>query len=142
MDFVPLINGTAHAFADITFNILGVPMAGVQAIQYAEEQTKENNFGAGRFVVSRGYGQIEPSASITLLAEEVAALEAAAPNGRLQDIPPFDIPVIFQPRNSTVIYKDVLRNCEFTKNERDASTGDTGIPVELPLIISHVDWNQ
>ena len=50
----PLINGRAYDYAQIEVNILGVPVAGISAISYTEEQEKVNNFGAGSNPVSRG----------------------------------------------------------------------------------------
>ena len=39
-----------------------------------------------------------------------------------------------------VIHTDKIRNCRFTENKRDVKEGDMSIPVELELIVSHIDW--
>jgi len=31
-------------------------------------------------------------------------------------------------------------NCQFKGNKRDIKAGDTTIDVELPLVISHIQW--
>ena len=140
-DYIPLINGVSHSWVDIVINLLGVPVAGVRGIKYDETQEKTNNYGSGRRPVSRGYGKIETTGSITLMSEEILALEKAAPNGNILDIPPFEVIVSYIPKNSTNICTDVLHNCEFTKNARDAKEGDVMLETELDLVISHVDWN-
>ena len=72
--------------------------------------------------------------------EEVNNIVSAAPNGRLYEIPAFDIVVTYtDPSLTTVVHK--LRNCQFMNNKIGAATGDTSIPVELDLVISHIEWN-
>jgi hypothetical protein len=135
-----LINGTAYGWADITVNILGTPVAGIDGIKYSDNQEIEDNYGAGKLPVSRGYGQIKTEGSITLHAEEVIALQKAAPGKRLQAIPPFDIVVSYLPEGGTVT-TDTLKNCQFKKNSREAKKGDKSFSVELDLIISHIEWD-
>ena len=136
---VPLINGKSYEWADIAINILGVTVVGVTSIDYEEKQGMENIYGAGRFPVSRGYGKVEPSGKITLLMEEVQALMSVAPLGRLQDIPEFDISVVYLD-SALVTVKHKLRNVRFMNNQRSSKSGDTSIPVEIDLILSHVEW--
>jgi hypothetical protein len=134
-----LINGIAHSWSDIRVNILGVAIAGITAIKYDTVREMEDNFGSGSLPVSRGFGNRISTASITLLAEEVSALENAAPNGNLQDIPEFDIPVSFLPEGG-VVKTHVLKNCRFTKNSRDTKQNDKKIEVEIPIMVSNIIW--
>lgn len=136
---VPLINGKSYEWADIALNVLGVTIIGVSSIEYEEKQGMENIYGAGRFPVSRGYGKVEPTAKITLLMEEVQAIMAVAPLGRIQDIPEFDIVVMYLD-SALVTVKHKLRNVRFMSNTRTSASGDTSIPVDLELIISHIEW--
>ena len=138
-NITPLINGKAYEYADITLILLGVPILGTTAVSYGEEANIENIYATGRYPVNRGYGTVEPSASITVLMNEVMNIVSIAPNGRLQDIPEFDIIVSFTDANLIpVVHK--IRNCKFKKNMIEAATGDTSIPVELDLVISHVEF--
>lgn len=136
---VPLINGKSYEWADIVVNVLGLPIIGITSIEYEEKQAMENIYGAGRFPVSRGYGKIEPTAKMTLLMEELENIQSVAPLGRIQDIPEFDIVVIYLDP-AAITRKHILKNCRFMNNKRSASTGDTSIPVELDLIISHIQY--
>jgi len=138
MAFVPLINGKAYEWADIIVNIMGIPIAGIDAVKYDEDQKMTNNYGAGNKPVSRGYGQIDFGASITLHAEEINALVNSAPNGRLQNIPEFDITVAFIPTAGGSVMVHKLKQCRFMKNSMDTKKGDTMI--ELPLIIGDIQW--
>jgi hypothetical protein len=120
-------------------NVLGLPIIGITNIEYEEKQAMENIKGAGRYVVSRGYGSIEATAKMTILMEELENIQSVAPQGRIQDIPEFDIVVMYLDAALTT-RKHVLKNVRFMSNKRASSSGDTSIPVELELIISHVVW--
>lgn len=138
-NITPLINGKSYENSDIQVTILGVPVVGITNIEYEEKQAMENIWGAGESPVSRGYGKIEPTAKITLLMEEVENIMSVAPLGRLNKIPEFDIVVLYLDA-SLVLRKHKLRNVRFTGNNRKSSSGDTSIPVELELILSHIEW--
>ena len=135
----PLINGQSYSWSQINFIILGVPVVGVRAVEYKETQDMENIYGVGSQPVARGYGNVSYEASITLLSEEVERLADVAPNGRLQEIPEFDIPITFLP-DSGVIQSHVLKACRFTENSRSVNQGDKTIEVQIPLIIGQINW--
>jgi hypothetical protein len=135
----PLINGKSYEWADIIVNVLSQPIIGITNIEYEEKQGMENIYGAGRFPVSRGYGKIEPTAKMTILMEELENIQSVAPLGRIQDIPEFDIVVMYVD-SALVTRKHVLKNVRFMNNKRASSSGDTSIPVELELIISHIQY--
>lgn len=132
----PLINGRAYDYAQIQVTILGVPVAGVSAISYSQEQEKVNNFGAGSNPVSRGHGAIDTSASITISMNDVEAIRDAAPNGSLLAIPAFDVTVTFL--NAQKVVTHVIKNCEFTNDGMEATQGDTNIERAFDLVASHI----
>lgn len=136
---IPLINGKSYEWADIICNILGVPIVGITAIMYGEKQDMQNIKGAGNRPVSRGYGNIEANAKLTLLMEEVEAIQAVAPAGNIMGIPEFNVTVVYVDA-ALVTRTHILRNVRFTGNQRDIKQGDTSIGVEMDLIISHVEW--
>ena len=138
-NLVALVNGKSYEWSNIVMNVLGVPIVGVTNIEYKDAQEMENIYGAGAHPVSRGHGKNVPEAKITLLMEEVEALQVVAPNGRLQNIPEFDITVSFVDAQLNVV-THAIRNVRFMENGRTSSTGDTSIPVEMPLKCLHIDW--
>lgn len=136
---VPFINGKLYDWADIVTTIAGVPVTGIVAIEYSDDQEVEVKYGAGRYPVGYGKGRIKPTAKITLYQEEVEAIQAQSVNGRLQDIAPFNINVTYMP-DSGIVKTDKLRNCMFKSNKRNWKEGDTGKTVELDLLLSNIDW--
>lgn len=137
IEIEPLINGREYGWADVQVAIGGVPVTGITAIKYEEEMEKENVYGAGRNPVSRGYGRIKATGSITLLSGTVMALKAKAPKGQLFRIAPFSVTVMYQPDAGPMVVH-VLKNCEFTKNSFDWKEGDMKKEIELELLISHI----
>lgn len=136
---VPFINGKLYDWADIVTTIAGVPVTGIVAIEYSDDQEVEVKYGAGRYPVGYGKGRIKPTAKITLYQEEVEAIQAQSVNGRLQDIAPFNINVTYMP-DSGIVKTDKLRNCMFKNNKRNWKEGDTGKTVELDLLLSNINW--
>jgi hypothetical protein len=137
---MPLVNGRSYDFTSITVSILGVPLVGISAISYTEEQTKENNFGTGNRPVSRGRGAINASGSIDIHMEDVEKIRQAAPNRSLLQLPAFDIVVVFgNPTNPRV---HILKNAEFTSDGVEASQGDTAFVRSFDLVLSHVEYKS
>lgn len=139
-DFTPLVNGQAYSYADIIVSIAGSPVAGITAVSYSDTQEVTENFGAGRFPVSRGLGKIESEATITIDRAELNALIEAAAGNRLQNIGEFDITVSYVPEASTP-KTDILKNCRFKNTTGGASEGDSNVVAELELAVSHILWN-
>lgn len=137
----PLINGRAYGWGDIIVTVGALPVTGITAIKYEEEQEKEDVYGSGRYPVARGYGRVKASASITLSVETVMALTGSSRDGQLNRMAPFTITVLYQPESGPII-RDVLMNCEFKKQSRDWKEGDMKNQVELELLVSHIVWNR
>lgn len=136
---IPMVNGMLTSWADITTLIASVPVTGIVGVEYAENQEVVNKYGAGRYPVGRAKGRISPEGKLILYQEEVQAIQAQAPGGRIQDIAPFDVIVNYMP-DSGIVKTDKLRNCQFSGNARKWKEGDTGQEVELPLVMSHIEW--
>ncbi|MDD4394701.1 MAG: hypothetical protein PHQ33_02295 [Bacteroidales bacterium] len=142
MNGIPLINGIEYSWGDIVCMIGNMPITGITGIEYSDDQEVTDNYGAGRYPVSRSKGRITCAGKITLYASEVNALVKKTVNGRIQDLAAFDIIVSYIPDSGGVVVIDKLRNCQFKKNERSWSEGDTSKTVDLDLAISHIQWGK
>lgn len=119
----------------------GVPVVGITAIEYGDDQVVENHYGAGRFPVSYSKGRVTPSAKITVAMGEVIGWQAKSPTGRLQDLAPFPIVVAYIPEDGQIV-TDKIMNCRFKKNARNWKEGDTRQLVDLELVPSHIKWHN
>lgn len=142
MNGIPLINGKEYSWGDISVLINGTFVTGITGIEYSDEQEVTDNYGAGRYPVSRSKGRITCAGKITLYSSEVNALVKQSANGRLQDLAAFDITVSYVPDDGGVVVTDKLRNCQFKKNERSWSEGDASKTVDLELAVSHIEWGK
>ena len=136
----PLINGVMPSWATIVVNIAGVPVIGVTAIGYEDSQEIDNVYGAGQRPVGRGYGRINSKGSITLLRDEIEALRAASPTGRLQDLAPFNIMVSFIPVGGSLMANHNIKGCQFLNDGVEAKEGDTKMEKVLDLVVGSIDW--
>ena len=135
---IPLVNGRAYDYTQIIAVVLGVPLAGISAINYVTEQEKKNNFGTGNVAVSRGRGPKDPTASMEISMNDIEAIRDVAPNGDLLDIPPFDIVVVFGNIQKPVTH--VLKNVEFSNDGVETTQGDTDIKRTFDLTPSHIKY--
>jgi hypothetical protein len=135
---VPLINGKAYDYTQITISVLGSPLAGVSQINYTETQDKTNNFGTGNRPVSRGQGAINATCSLEISMTDVERLRSAAPNRSLLFLPAFDIIVIYI--NGVTTHRHIIKNVEFSDDGTETSQGDTDIKRTFNLTPSHIEF--
>ena len=137
MAATPLINGTNYAWANVTLVWYGVPVVGIMEISYKKKTKKDNNYGQGADPISRGYGNNEYEASITIYLDEWNKIILASPNQDPLSIPPQDIQVVYG--GSRVTAKvDVLQQAEPMEDAIEVKQGDTKIAVKIPLIIAGI----
>lgn len=135
---VTLVNGRSYSYVDITFSILNVPLPGISAINYVEEQEKTNEFGTSSRPVARGRGAIDANGSIEMSMDEVEALRDVAPDGSLLLLPAFEAVVVYG--NPGKIQRHVLEAVEFLNDGVETTSGDTSIKRSFALIISKVRY--
>lgn len=136
---IPLINGVEYTHADIVLQILGVPVVGVTAINYKDMQQVENNYGTGQLPMSVGFGAVTFEASITLSMKEVQRLSNAAPNGRIQNFPFFDIRVNYVTEAGDFV-SHKLKKCRFKGRNPNSQTNNNIIEEQLELNIVDIDY--
>lgn len=124
----------------VTMNILGRDAEGISEMSYDDNVDKEVIKGAGMFGIGVGEGDYTAKFGLKLYQEEVIAIMDVLPPGvRIQQIMPFD--VIVQYTYKTRIYKDIIRNVEFTKVGKAVKKGDKTVEQTLECICTHIDWN-
>ena len=123
-----------------TLNIYGRDVEGISELGYDDSIEKELIKGAGRMPIGVGEGDYVAKMTLKLYQEEVIAIMDSLPAGtRLQDVAPTD--VIVQYTYNTRIYKDIIRNVEFTKVGRGVKKGDKTVEQTVEVICTHIDWN-
>ena len=136
-----MINGVVHSWSSVQVIMGGVSVTGINKINYDSKQTKEAIYGAGQKPVGKGYGKIENKCTIGLLREEVEAMRAASPTGRLADLAPFNIIVQYLPLNGLKKVTHRILGAEFTNDGGDLNEGDTSDYNEYELLVSDIRYN-
>lgn len=114
------------SWADLTFTIGNVPLIEIQGAEYSRERKKEDHYGPGAKVVSRGYGNVaDKGLKLKMSFDELKRLEAAAPLGDITLYPPGVFQAIWKPNTQAAGQVDTLTNVEFISNGRDLKQGDT-----------------
>lgn len=138
-----LINrfGKVAGWNSVTATMLGRTLEGITQLAYNDSTEKENAYGRGKMPVGRAEGNYAAACTMTLYKEELIALQlSVGPGNNIMDIEPFDISVLYE--YSGMIYKDVIRNCQFTNNGVDTSQNDKTITTQLTILPSHIDWGM
>lgn len=133
---LPLINGEAFTFAQITPLYLATPLVSMTSITYEEIQEKVDNPGTGNRPISRGRADIKANGSIELSMNDIEALREVAPQGSLLLLPATDFILVFgNPQN---VRTHELKNLEFTNDGGTGTQGETDMKMTLNFIISNV----
>lgn len=136
-----LINGTAYDWANLTISFLGNSISQITKISYDTKQDKKDNYGWYNQPISRSYGNVTYTGSMELYLDTWRSICQAAPNGDPLQIPSFTISISYGNFNqsSVVACTDVLENVEFMENPMNASQGELGLKVTIPLIIAGIN---
>ena len=138
-----LINkfGKMAGWNSVTANLLGRDVEGITELEYSDEVEKENVYGAGNMPIGRAEGNYTPNASITLLLEEVNALQNSLPPGKgVHAIAPF--PIVVEYEYNGFVKRDIIHNAEFKGRGVAVKQNDKTIAYKFPLVISHISWNM
>lgn len=134
-----LINGVAYTHADIKLVILGIPIIEVTEISYADPQTITKNYGTGNQPTSRGFGNVEPTGSVTIAKKEFDKIRASAPGGKIQNIPDFPVGINYLPESGEFT-RDRLNRCRFKGQDVSSSQGNSNVYITLELDVASIDY--
>jgi hypothetical protein len=132
--------GTMLGWNNITIPLFGRELEGLDSIKYNDTEDHQVVYGAGKMPIGKSKGNYSAEASISLYVEETIALQRSLPPGmRIQEIPDFDIPVVYEYNGAVV--KDIIRNCSFVDNGRECKSGDGKMMREYKLVPTHIDYD-
>lgn len=141
MQLIPipiLINGVSYAWSDIQLSINGsLPIIGITDINYGFTRKVTNNYGAGSQPVSRSFGNVEYTASITIYKEEYEVLKSIAVGGDITTIPKFTISVSYMNQDLPIVTEKLL-NCNFVNADVKPKQNDANLPYTLNIVFAGV----
>ncbi len=132
--------GTMLGWNNVTLPLFGRELEGIESFKYSDKEDHQLVYGAGKYPVGKARGNYTAEASLSLYMEESIALQRSLPPGvRIQEIPDFDIPVVYEYQGG--MYKDIIRNCSFEDNGRECKSGDGKMVKEYKLVCTHIDFD-
>lgn len=137
------INGKFRNYGSIRITAFGSTLTTAKAISYDREDDIDGVKALGTTKdIGHTQGNEKYNGSITLLSEEVDAIQKSLPPGKsIQDIPPFPISVSYVDDNNLQV-SHTLIGCKFKKNSRAGEAGSNdALAVEIPLYIADINWN-
>ena len=136
-----IINNVAYSWSMITLasTALGIEegsttLEGVSGIKWNKARKIESNYGMGGKPVSRGFGNLTYTASITMDYATQQALRSI--HGSLMDIGEFDLIVSFanpMASDDWTTTTVTLKGCIFSEDGMESSQDDTNITKEFDL---------
>ena len=136
------INGKYRNYGSVRASAFGRTFTTVKNINYKRSDAIDPVKAVGS-TKPIGYTQGDEiyEGSITLLSEEVDAIQKALPPGTtLQDIPAFPISISYLGDNG-ILVSHTLLGCKFKENGRTAEAGSNdALAVEIPLYIGDINW--
>ena len=141
-DLPVLINGVSVAHPDITFVIDTDPILGMTAINYSDPQEITPNFSNAQKATSVGFGKVEPQGDVTLTLEAVEQIQAKAASvgGRIQNIPFFEITILYDPDEGGLPIAHRLKKCRFKGRAIGSQVDNSQIEETLQLFIGDIDY--
>jgi len=109
-------------------------LEGVTAIKWNKKRNVKLNYGLGGNPVNRGFGNMEPTASITMDYNTQVQLRALA--GSLMEIGEFDLVISFANELGTENWTTetvTLKGCMFNEDGFEAAQDDTTLTKEFDL---------
>lgn len=143
VDNIPvLVNGVSKTHADITFVIDTQPIIGITRLNYADPQDITGNYSNANKMTSVGFGAVKPVASIGLNLEAAEQIQALAANlgGRIQNIPFFEITILFDSAEPGLLVSHTLRRCKFKGRNTDSQVDNTQVEETLELFVADIKY--
>ena len=139
------INNVAYSWSMIRFDLSGLNVSfsfsGATALKWNIKRNVKVNHGLGGNPVSRGFGNIEYTASITLDYSTILALRDVA-KGPLTALGEFDLTISFANTNAidgadagNIVQSHTieLKQCFFSEDGFESETDDSNITKEFDL---------
>lgn len=137
-------NGTEYGATSIQAIVMGqaIPLTG---FKYSESMDAENLYSIGSDnSTGTAYGHIKVEASIKMYASTFEALMASARSAgydKIQDLPEFEIVMLWRPNDTAKFVRHRLVGCTILENIREVGKDDMSVEVESKLLFQYMEWS-
>jgi hypothetical protein len=135
---MPLFDSREYSWSNITINLGGKKLGGVQSVKYKYGTDKERVFGSGNKARAIQSGNTEVDGEVILLQSEYEKMAAAArvalgdPLAKVTELPGVDMVVAYT--NGAKITTDVVYGLSFTEVEKGMAQNDKYMKITMPFL--------
>lgn len=139
-----MVNGEKFSWSSIKVVILGTTLTGITEINYDDKFETKGVKAKGNFDVGFTQGNYEAKGDITLLVDELHAIQAAAKAAGftyIQEIPLFSVTVAYQLSSGKIVTDNFLAKA--TSNSRSGRAGSIdALSTKIDLYIPQIIWGS
>lgn len=128
-------NSKEYAWANVEIAMHGRILTRVRGVKYAAKKDKEAVHGRGEnpFAIQSGNKTYE--GELILLQSELEALQRQMGDTEdITDMDGFNITVAYRPKGGGAVVSHILKNVEFTEDNREINQGDKFQELTLPIV--------
>lgn len=138
------INGEKYSWSSIKVVVLGTTLTGITEINYDDKFETKGVKARGNFDVGFTQGNYEAKGDVTLLIDELHALQAAAKAAGytyIQEIPLFPVTVVYHLSTGKIVQDTFL--AKLTSNSRSGRAGSIdALNTKIELYIPQIFWGS
>lgn len=128
-------NTKEFAWANVEIAMLGRVLTRVRGVKYVVKKEKELLHARGENPHSIQSGNKTYEGELMLLQSELEALQAQLDDTQdITDLDPFNITVVYKPKTGADLVTHILKNVEFTEDNREIKQGDKFQELTLPIL--------
>ena len=128
-------NTKEFAWSNVEIAMLGRVLIRVRGIKYAAKKEKEYLHARGENPHSIQSGNKTYEGEVMLLQSELEAIQRQLKSTEdITDLPPFNITVVYKPKDGTSLVTHILKNVEFTEDNRETKQGDKFQELTIPIM--------
>lgn len=128
-------NSKEFAWSNVEIAMLGRVLIRVRGVKYASKKEKEYLHARGENPHAIQSGNKTYEGELMLLQSELEAIQNQLESTQdVTDLDPFNITVVYKPKNGGALVTHILKNAEFTEDPREIGQGDKFQELTLPIM--------
>jgi hypothetical protein len=128
-------NTKEYAWSNVEIAMLGRVLIRVRGVKYASKKEKEYLHARGENPHSIQSGNKTYEGELMLLQSELEAIQRQlGATEDITDLDPFNITVVYKPKGVGSLVTHILKNVEFTEDNREIKQGDKWQELTLPIM--------
>jgi len=128
-------NTKEYAWSNVEIAMLGRVLIRVRGVKYAAKKDKSYLHARGENPHAIQSGNKTYEGELMLLQSELEAIQRQLKDTEdITDLAPFNVTVVYKPKSAGALVTHILKNVEFTEDNREIKQGDPFQELTLPIM--------